>query len=142
MAKEIAHLKVESEKVKSPAAKNINYFGYTKIQIPQFAGNVHEFIKWQNQVEDYITETATISTERQAVHLLDRLTPKEIDVLRCQTLKDAWDKLIGKYGYTVFIACLLLKDFHELKLTKANDEANLIQLKNALDKLHSDMKTN
>ena len=76
------------------------------------------------------------------MHLLDRLTPKEIDVLRCQTIKDAWDKLKGVYGSTVFITCLLLKDFHELELTKANDKANLIQLKNALDKLYSDMMTN
>ena len=82
-------------------------------------------------MEDYIAETAAKLTERQAVHILDRLTPKEIDVLRCQTIKDALDKLIGAYGSTVFIARLLLKDFHELKLTKANDEANLIQLKHA-----------
>ena len=90
IAKQIGHLKVESEKVKSPAAKNINYFGYRKIQIPQFTGNIHKFTKWRNQVEDFITETATRLTERQAVHLLDRLTPKEIDVSRCQTLKDTW----------------------------------------------------
>ena len=81
-------------------------------------------------------------TERHAVHILDRLTPKETDVSRCQTIKEAWDKLIGAYGSAVFIAYLLLKDFHELKLTKANNEANLIQLKHALDKLHSDMMTN
>ena len=80
-------------------------------------------------------ETATRLTERQAVYLLDRLTPKEIDVSRCQTLKDVWDKLTGTYGSPVFIACLLLKDFYELKLTKVNDETNLIQLKNALDQL-------
>ena len=40
LAKQIAHLKVESEKAKSPAIKNINDFGYSKIQIQQFTGNV------------------------------------------------------------------------------------------------------
>ena len=73
---------------------------------------------------------------------MDRLTPKDIDVSRCLALKEAWEKLTGRYGSPVHIACILLKDFSELKLTKINDESNLIQLRNALDKLQSDLITN
>ena len=70
------------------------------------------------------------------------MTPKEIDILRYATLKDAWDKLTGAYGSPVYIACLLLKDFYDLKLTKANDKTNLIHLKNILDKSEFDLITN
>ena len=50
--------------------------------------------------------------------------------------------MTGEYGSPVHISCLLLKDFSELKLTKMNDKSNLIQLRNALDKLQSDLITN
>ena len=89
-----------------------------------------------------LKDSAIRSTERQAVNHLDRMTPKEIDVTRCVTLKDAWDKLTGAYGSPTYIARLLLKDFYNLKLTKANNETNVIQLKNILDKLESDLTTN
>ena len=39
-----------------------------------------------------------MTTEKQAVQLLDRLTPKEINVSRCTTLAQAWNKLTGEYG--------------------------------------------
>ena len=35
-----------------------------------------------------------------------------------------------------------MKDFFDLKLTKANDKTNMLQLNNALDKLESDLITN
>ena len=90
IAKHLAELKVASEKDKSSAPKNMNNFGFSKIQVPEFSGNIREFTKWRIQVEDYLNKTASRSTERQAVNHLDRLTPKEIDVSRCMTLKDAW----------------------------------------------------
>ena len=93
-------------------------------------------------MEDYLNETASRNTERQAVNHLERLTPNQIDVSRCTTLKDAWEKLTDTYGSPVVITCLLLKDFLDLKLTKANDETNMLQLNNALEKLESDLITN
>ena len=71
-----------------------------------------------------------------------QLTHYLLSDLRCLTLKDAWHKLTGAYRSPIYIARLLLKDFYDLKRTKANDETNLIQLKNALDKLQSDLTTN
>ena len=93
-------------------------------------------------MEDYLKQTAKQSTQRQAVNLLNRLSPPEIDVLRCATLKAAWDKLTDKYGSPVYIACLLIKDFLDFKLTKANNETNLLQLNNTMDKLESDLSIN
>ena len=90
-------------------------------------------------MEDYLEQTAKQSTQRQAVNHLDRLTPAQIDVSRCATLKDAWEKLTDTYGSPVYIARLLMKDFFNLKLTKANDETNMLQLNNAMDKLESDL---
>ena len=91
LAKEIANLKAGAKA--GPVSKNLNDFGFTKIPIPNFQGNVKNFTKWRSQVEDYLTETANKSTKRQAVQVLDRLTPKDIDVSRCPTLKEAWEKL-------------------------------------------------
>ena len=93
-------------------------------------------------MEDYLEQTAKQSTQRQAVNHLDQLTPAQIDVSRCATLKDALEKLTDTYGSPVYIACLLLKDFFYFKLTKANEETNMLQLNNAFDKLESDLITN
>ena len=87
MAKEIAILKAGADA--KPVSKNLNDFGFTKIPIPNFHGNVKDFTKWRSQVEDYLTKTANKLTEKQAVQVLDRLTPKDIDVSRCSTLKEA-----------------------------------------------------
>ena len=65
-----------------------------------------------------------------------------LHISRCAKLKDAWKKLTGEYGLPVHIARLLLKDFSDFKLTKHNDETNLVQLCNALAKLHSNLITN
>ena len=93
-------------------------------------------------MEDYLEQTARQSTQRQAVNHLDRLTPPEIDVSRCATLKAAWDKLTDKYGSPVYIARLLMKDFFDFKLTKVNYKTNMLQLNNAMDKLESDLNIN
>ena len=93
-------------------------------------------------MEDYLKQTAKQSTQRQAVNLLNRLTPSEIDVLRYTTLKAAWNKLTDKYGSPVYIARLLIKDFLDSKLTKANNETNLLQLNNTMDKLKLDLSIN
>ena len=93
-------------------------------------------------MEDYLEQTAKQTTQRQAVNHLDRLIPDQIDVSRCATLKDAWENLTDTYGSPVYIARLLLKDFFDLKLTKAYDETNMLQLNNALDKSELDLITN
>ena len=140
IAKEIATLKVGLDNKSS--SKNVADFGFSKIAVPEFKGDVKEYTKWRGQVEDYLTETAKKSTEKQAVQFLDRLTPKEIDVSRCATLAEAWIKLTGEYGSPVFIARLLLKDFNNFSPSKASDESKLVQLRNTLSKLESDLTIN
>ena len=93
-------------------------------------------------MEYYLKQTASKTTERQAVNHLDRLTPNQIEVSRCITLKDAWNKLTDTYGSPVYIARLLMKDFFDLKLTKVNDETNMLQLNNTMDKLELDLNIN
>ena len=45
LAKQLPEIRVAAEKDKSPAPKNMNDFGFTKIQIPNFSGDVREFTK-------------------------------------------------------------------------------------------------
>ena len=45
LAKQLAELGVKSERNKSSAPKNMNDFGFSKIQIPNFSGDVREFTK-------------------------------------------------------------------------------------------------
>ena len=71
IAKHLAEIKAGQDKDKSSPPKNISNFGFGKIQVPEFSGNVREFTKWRIQVEDYFKETALKSTERQAVNHLD-----------------------------------------------------------------------
>ena len=93
IAKHLAKLTVASDKDKSSPPKNINDFGYGKIQVPEFSGNVWEFTKWRIQVEDYLEQTAKQTTQRQAVNHLDLLISDQIDVSRCATSKDVREKI-------------------------------------------------
>ena len=57
-------------------------------------------------------------------------------------MKAAWIKLTDKYGSPINITCLLINDFLAFKLTKPNDETNMLQLNNAMDKLELDLSIN
>ena len=59
IAKHLAEIRAASEKDKSSSPKDINNFGYSRIQVPEFSGNVQEFPKWRIQVEDYLEQIAS-----------------------------------------------------------------------------------
>ena len=61
IAKHCRTLTAAAEKDKSPP-KNTNNFGFDKIQVLEFSGNVREYTKWRSQVEDYFKQTARQST--------------------------------------------------------------------------------
>ena len=69
LAKELAKLKAGDEA--RPASKNLNDFGYAKIQIPSFQGNVKDFTKWRCQVEDYLNETTSKSDFKRSLGEID-----------------------------------------------------------------------
>ena len=118
----------------------ITDYGFAKAQVPEFKGDMREYIKWRRQVEDYLNSYAAATSQKQAVQHLDTLTPKEIDVSRCLTLEDAWGKLTGEFGSPVYIARVLIKDFTNFVLNKFNDETKLIQLRNTMARLESHLK--
>ena len=124
------------------SSRSSSDFCFAKVPVPEFRGDVKEFTKWRSQVEDYLKEVARKSTQKAAVHMLDRLTPRHIDVSRCDTLTEAWAKLSSKFGSPTHIARLLLRDFTTFTLKKHTDEAKLIELRDALEKLESDLLTN
>ena len=140
IAREVASLRVDLESRSSN--RSGSDFCFAKVQVPEFKGDVKEFTKWRSQVEDYLNEVARKSTEKASVHMLDRLTPRTIDVSRCNTLTEAWTKLSSKFGSPTHIARLLLRDFAACTLKKHTDEAKLIELRDLLEKLESDMITN
>ena len=139
IAKAFADMRVDLDR--RDTAKKVTDFGFAKVQIPHFQGDVKEFTKWKLQVEDYLNEMATKSP-KNAVMMLDRLTPKTFDVSRCPDLASAWAKLSSKYGSPAHIARLLLRDFNGVSLTKHTDEAKVIELRDILEKLESDLLTN
>merc|ERR1712240_502319 len=51
-------------------------------------------------------------------------------------------RLTDKNGSPVYIARLLINHFLAFKLTKPNDETNMLQLNNTMDKLESDLSIN
>ena len=140
IAREVASLRVDLESRSSN--RSGSDFCFAKVPVPEFKGDVKEFTKWRSQVEDYLNEVARKSTEKASVHMLDRLTPRTIDVSRCDTLTEAWTKLSSKFGSPTHIARLLLRDFAACTLKKHTDEAKLIELRDILEKLESDMITN
>ena len=142
VAREVANLKLDMESRESTSRRSGGDFCFAKVPVPDFKGDAREFTKWRSQVEDYLNEVARKSTQKSAVHMLDRLTPKTSDVSRCLTLTEAWSKLSSKFGSPVHIARLLLRDFSNCSLKKNTDEAKVIELRDILEKLESDMLTN
>lgn len=126
------------ERMPSSGGKN---FGFSKTAVPTFKGDIREFSKWKSQVEDHIKDMEKTSL-KAALHQLDRITPKTCDVTRCTTLTEAWAKLSGKFGCSDQIARVLLKDFSSLTLKGTNEEAKLVQLRDAWEQLYADLVTN
>ena len=140
IAREMATIRADLES--RSATRSSSDFCFAKVQVPDFKGDVKEFTKWRSQVEDYLKEVAKKSTQKAAVHMLDRLTPRHIDVSRCDNLTEAWAKLSSKFGSPTHIARLILRDFTGTTLKKHTDEAKLIELRDVLEKLESDLLTN
>ena len=120
----------------------ITDYGFAKAQVPKFEGDVREYIKWRRQVEDYLNSYPAATSQKQTVQHLDTLTPKEIDVSRCLNLEAVWGKLTGEFGSPTYISRVLIKDFTNFVPNKFNDETKLIQLRNTMAKLESDLITN
>ena len=82
------------------------------------------------------------SSMKAVLHQLNRKTSKTCDVTKCSDLKEAWTKLISKFGCSNQIVRTLLKDFINLTLKRASEEAKLVELREAWEKLHADLVTN
>ena len=65
----LASLTAALKRNRTPS-ENINHYGYDKLSLPEYSGNVREYTKWRSQVTDYLEQTARQSTKRQAVNLL------------------------------------------------------------------------
>ena len=61
IAKHLAMLAAAAERDRTPS-KNSNNFGYDKISVLEYSGNIQEYTKWRSQVEDYLKQTAKQST--------------------------------------------------------------------------------
>ena len=75
----LASLTAAFKRNRTPS-KNTNHYGYNKISLPEYSGNIREYSKWRSQVEDYLEQTAKQSFQKQAVNILDRITPSGIDI--------------------------------------------------------------
>ena len=53
----LASLTAALERNRTPSG-NINYYGYDKLLLPEYSGNVQEYTKWRSQVKDYLEQTA------------------------------------------------------------------------------------
>lgn len=78
-------------------------------------------------------------SEEEAVDQLNLLTPRRFDVLDCNTLHGAWERLDSYYLEPKKISSGLIREFVCFDLTKDNNESNLVQLRNRLLKLQTDL---
>ena len=137
----ISELSSSLESNRGPSRTSTD-FGFSKTSVPSFDGDIRKFPKWRSQVEDFIKDMSKRSSEKTAIHQLDRLTPEICDVSRCPTVLEAWKKLEAKFGSSTNIARLILQDFDSLSLKSKTEEAKLIELRDSLEKLESDLTIN
>jgi hypothetical protein len=64
-------------------------YSFAKIQVPQFDDDIRHYSKWRSEVKSHFSDMARTTIQKQAVHLLDRLTPSKCDVSKSTSLKEA-----------------------------------------------------
>ena len=73
------------------------------------------------------------------IRVLDKQSPAEVDLQTCTTVEEAWTELDTKHENRVNISNGLMHDF-EHKLTSVSEESRVVELKQTVVKLYTDLK--
>ena len=76
LTKQVAE-QLATTKTEKDSKTNITDYGFANTQVPQFKGEVKEYMKWRRQVEGYLTTHDAATTSTQAVQHLDTTAPND-----------------------------------------------------------------
>ena len=112
------------------------YKNYQKPPVPKFTGAMREYPQWKDEFQKEVLPGLEVPTQIRALH---QNTPEEMDLLNCRTVDDAWERLDAKYGNKEVIGALLIDDFVKYTLKGRTPEARLVDLRNVLMSLDTNL---
>ena len=122
----------------SSASNNVQYGykDYNKEDYPVFSGEMRDYPSWKKEMSGLVLPG--MIPERQ-LRLLNKLTPKNVDLQHCAKPDDAWTILDTKFGNAVKVSTIVVKDFFNLKLKSRSNYSKMIELNEAVQRLNSDL---
>ena len=113
------------------------YQAYAKETFPMFEGEMRKYPAWRKEMRELVLPGMEVVRQ---IRVMDKQTPAEVDLQTCTTVEEAWTELDTKYGNKVNISNGLMDDFVEHKLTSVSEESRVVELKQTVMKLYTDLK--
>ena len=113
------------------------YQAYAKENFPKFEGEMRKYPAWRKEMRELVLPGMEVVRQ---IRVLDKQSPAEVDLQTCTTVEEAWTELDTKYGNRVNISNGLMDDFVEYKLTSVSEESRVVELKQTVMKLYTDLK--
>ena len=118
-------------------SSSLAYKGYQKEAIPRFTGEVRKFPEWRREM---VEEVLVGLPDSRAVRILNKYTPKLIDLQNCTTLTEALTELDHQYGNATNISATFIKEFLDLKFKAKSPQSKVVEIKTAVFQLFTDLK--
>ena len=113
------------------------YQAYAKESFPKFEGELRKYPAWKKEMQELVLPGMEVVRQ---IRLLDKQSPAEVDLQTCTTVAEAWRELDTRFGNRVNISNALMDDFVGHKLRGISDESRVVELKQVVMKLYTDLK--
>ena len=110
-------------------------FSYQKEKLPIFDGQLRSYPRWARQWKD----AQQFYGEDQFFLMLDKSTPKWLDILSNATLEEAWQQMDARFANTRVVAQAALADYSAfVPKTKSKNE-RLIEVAEHVNRVYADL---
>ena len=117
----------------------VAYKEYAKESYPSYkkAGEIKEYMVFKDEWQKCV---APGRAESWQILMLDKNTPKEIDLSNCTNISDCWDMLDARYANSALVASRIMDEIINFKLTASNDAQKLLELETKILNWRNNLK--
>ena len=114
---------------------NRQSFSYQKEKLPIFDGQLRSYPRWARQWK----HAQQFYGEDQFFLMLDRSTPKWLDILSNSTIDEAWQQLDARFANTRVVAQAALADYSAFVPKSRSKNDRLIEVAEHVNRVYSDL---